>query len=163
MARKNVYCHKWNVAVLEQIACGCGLATNAQTTTDWELFLEAVYEAIHVLNEPQRVVLLLSQEVGLSFVDIARITGKPVSTIIGLLKVAIHKVTFVIKAKSLTHNGHFNCRALQILYDTRVGAEERAHEPADFELLDKYEPTISKTSTLLVDDGWEEDDGIDPG
>ena len=159
MPGKNTYANKWSPGVLEQVAYSCNIASNSQNGADWELFLSAIYEALQVLTEHQRIVLLLSQEVGLSFVDIARITGKPISTIIGLLNVAIKKVTFFIKARSLTHKGKFSCKALQMIYDEQFVAEEFAHGPADFEFLDQYAAPYFSPRNFLIEACGAEDDG----
>lgn len=160
MPAKRVYGHKYDPAILEQVACGCNIASNAQNEQDWELFLSAIYDAIGVLNYDQRIVLLLSQEMGISFVDIARITGKPISTIIGLLKVAINKVTFFIRARSLTHNGQFNCKALQMIYDEQFSPEEFAHGSSDFEFLDQYAAPYYCPRNYLIEGCGTQDGGV---
>lgn len=160
MAPKNVYCNKWSPDVLEQVAYSCNIASNSQNVADWQIFLTAIYESIGVLSYDQRVILLLSQEVGLSFVDIARITGKPISTIIGLLKVAIQKVTFFIKARSLTNTRQFDCKALQMIYDEHFVPEEYANGSADFEFLDQYAAPHFCPRNFLIETCGNEDGGV---
>ena len=163
MAPKRTYAHKWNVDILEQVAYACNIASNSQNDQDWELFLSAVYDAIGVLSYDQRIVLLLSQEVGISFVDIARILGKPISTIIGLLKVAINKVSFYIKARSLTHKGVFDCKALQSIYDEQFNPEEYANGSADFEFLERYSAPYYSPRNFLIESLDSADCAVDGG
>ena len=138
MTHKSVYFHKWDIGILEQVGHNCESVSKAKTIADWEIFLTAIYKAIDVLSTDQRVVLLLSQEVGLSYVDIARILGKPLSTVVGLLKRAIHKVTFVIKSRSLS-DGSYNCKALNKLFaaQSKAASKEVIHEPPEFEFIDE--------------------------
>ena len=138
MARKNLYCHKWDTTILEQVAHDCAVTSKARTMEDWEIFLTAIYKAIDLLTSDQRVVLLLSQEIGLSYVDIARIMGKPLSTVVGLLKQAINKITFVIKSRSVSDD-RYNCQALTKLFaaQQKAASKEVLHEPPEFEFIDK--------------------------
>lgn len=161
MPGKNTYAHKWDASILEQVAYACNIASSSQNEADWQLFLSAIYDAIKILTYDQRIVLLLSQEVGLSYVDIARILGKPISTIIGLLKVAINKVTFFIKSRSLTKSSKFNCKALQLIYDEHFAPEEYANGTADFEFLDRYAAPFFCPRNYLIEACCDEDDGVE--
>ena len=160
MAAKRQYAHKWATDVLEQVAAACNIASSSQNEADWQLFLTAIYDSIGILTYDQRITLLLSQEVGLSYVDIARILGKPISTIIGLLKVAINKVTFFIKARSLTKSSRYNCKALQLIYDEQFVPEEYAHGTSDFEFLDQYAAPFFCARNYLIEACCNEDGGV---
>ena len=98
---KRRYADKWSTDVLEQIATCCNIAANAKTETDWELFLNAIYEAAVALPNKQRTILLLSQEHGLSFSDIGRAMNIPHSTVMNNLACAVEIIVEHIKKKSL--------------------------------------------------------------
>ena len=154
MSKKQTYSHKWDISILEQVAYDSNIASRAKTVGDWDIFLTAIYESIGVLTQEQRIVLILSQEVGLSYVDISRIMGKPLSTVVGLLRQSIKRVCLVIKSRSLADPNRFDCKAMQKL---RHRTEQRTHkepihEPPEFEFIDKFngvyiEPTEDDKET----------------
>jgi len=153
--KKRVYSHKWDISILEQVAANCNIMASAQTEKDWELFLEAIYEGIQILSSRQRTVLLLSQEFGLSFVDIGRVLNIPLSTVIGNLKAAIERLVFILRSRSLTRKDMFNCKALQKIYTGTIDLKECSHEPAEFEFLDRYQPPFFHPRNYLQDDAGE--------
>ena len=152
MHSKRVYSHKWDISILEQVAASCNIATSAQTEADWKIFLESIYEAIQILTQKQRTVLLLSQEFGISFVDIGRVMGIPLSTVIGTLRAAIDRVTFTLKSRSLVDKGTFNCKALQKIYTGQLDLKECANESPEFEFLDRFAPPYFYPRNYLWDD-----------
>ena len=138
MARKKgVYLHKWDISILEQVASSCNIASNAKTKTDWEIFLSAIYDAIEILDYRQRLVLLLSQEIGMALVDIARILKIPLSTAMVTLKTAVDKLVFYLKSRSLTKKNLFSSKAMCLIYNESVDLEENLYAASDFDL-DNY-------------------------
>jgi hypothetical protein len=98
---KRRYADKWSTDVLEQIATCCNIASTAKTETDWELFLNAIYDAAVALPNKQRTILLLSQEHGLSFSDIGRAMNMPHSTVMNNMTCAVNIIVEHLKHKSL--------------------------------------------------------------
>lgn len=138
--KKRVYCDKWDVTILEQVAASCNIAANARTETDWQLFLRAVYDGIGLLSPKQRAVILLSQEFGLSFVDISRVLNITMSMTVRTLQAAVDKLVFFLKSRSLTRKDLFDSKAMQLIYTELIDLEDVANEPADFEFLERYHP-----------------------
>ena len=151
MSAKNVYCNKWSTEVLEQVAASCNIASNAQNDPDWNLFLSAVYDGIMLLTDKQRITLLLSQEHGLSLVDIARTMNMPISTVLAHIRAAIDKLVFYLKSRSLVKKDLFTCKAMELIYTHTLCMEDCANEPADFEFLDKYAPPFFTPRNYLFD------------
>lgn len=98
---KRRYADKWSTDVLEQIASTCNIASAARTETDWELFLNAIYDAAVALPNKQRMILLLSQEHGLSFSDIGRTMNMAHSTVMNNFASAVEIIVDHVKRKSL--------------------------------------------------------------
>lgn len=98
---KRVVADKWSPEVLERIAAGCKIASNAQTIDDWNLFLSAIYDSISLLPPNQRIIFLLSQEHGLSFSDIGRTMNLPHSTVKYNMMRAVGVVVEFLEKRSL--------------------------------------------------------------
>jgi len=98
---KRVTADKWSPEVLEKIAAGCHIACNAQNVDDWNLFISAIYDAIQLLPNNQRIILLLSQEHGLSFSDIGRTMNLPHSTVKYNMAQAVKVVVKYLQSRSL--------------------------------------------------------------
>ena len=98
---KRVVADKWSPEVLERIAAGCKIASNAQVVEDWNLFLSAIYDALSLLPNNQRIIFLLSQEHGLSFSDIGRTMNLPHSTVKYNMNRAVNIIVGYLEAKSL--------------------------------------------------------------
>lgn len=98
---RHAYADKWANDVLEQIASSCNIVAKARTETDWELFLNAVYEAAQLLPQTQRAILLLSEEHGLSYADIGRVLNIPLSTVMNNLARAVDIIVDYLRNKSL--------------------------------------------------------------
>lgn len=99
---KRRYADKWSTDVLEQIAACCNVAANLHDSSDWELFLNAIYETSITLPTTQRAILLLSQEHALSYADIGRVLNLPHSTVMHNLGRAVEHIVEVLKKRSLT-------------------------------------------------------------
>lgn len=140
MPRKNVSSDKWSTQVLEQVAAACNAPSTARTTQDWNLYLEAISDALGVLTEKQRVILLLSQEFGISFVDIGRVFKMPNSTVIATLDAAIERVAAFLKARSLASKNLFACKLFQKIYNGHIHVEELNHEPQNVDITDRVQP-----------------------
>lgn len=98
---KRRYADKWSTDVLEQVAACCNVASRAKSASDWELFLNAIYETAVGLPTTQRAILLLSQEHALSYADIGRVLNLPHSTVMHNLARAVDRIVAVLKERSL--------------------------------------------------------------
>ena len=152
MARKKgVYLHKWDISILEQVAAGCNIASNSQLRDDWDIFLQAIYDAIGVLSHKERVILLLSQEVGIPLVDIARILDMPKSTTLVTLQGAVDKVVFFLKSRSLVRKDIFSSKAMQQIYSEMVNMEELSHDPEHVGISERFAPPWFYPRNYLAD------------
>lgn len=126
---KRRYADKWSTDVLEQIATSCNVASKTKSSSDWELFLNAIYEAAVGLPTLQRAVLLLSQEHALSFADIGRALNLPHSTVVYNLTRAVDKIVEHLQTKSLVDiTVRQDSRVAEALYSGRyIPEENNAH------------------------------------
>jgi hypothetical protein len=152
MARKKgVYLHKWDISILEQVAASCNIAAKAQLKSDWDIFLEAVYDAIRILSHKERTILLLSQEVGIPLIDIARILDMPRSTTLVTMQGAVDKIVFFLKSRSLTRKDIFDSKAMQLIYSESVDLEELDHDPEHVGVHHKYPTPWFYPKNFLAD------------
>ena len=139
MARKKgVYLHKWDIGILEQVAASCNIASNTRLRDDWDIFLNAIYDSIQMLSHKERVILLLSQEVGIPLIDIARILSMPRSTTLVTMQGAIDKIVFFLKSRSLVRKDMFDSKAMQLIYSEMVDLEEMDHDPEHVGIAQKH-------------------------
>lgn len=155
---KRRYADKWSTDVLEQIAVSCNVATKAESTSDWELFLNAIYEAAIGLPTMQRAVLLLSQEHALSFADIGRALNLPHSTVVYNLGRAVDKIVGYLQSKSLVDiTVRQDSRVSEVLYCGRyIPEENNAHTRFGF-YHDHEPPWFYAGENILL---AAEDDGL---
>lgn len=137
---KRRHADKWSTDVLEQIAVGCNIAANAKTRSDWELFLNAIYDAAVSLPDNQRAILLLSQEHALSCADIGRALNLPHSTVMHNLAKAVEKIVSVLKKKSLLDiRARTSSKLSAIIYREGYNKEE-SNAPTRFGFYYEHEP-----------------------
>lgn len=152
MARKKgVYLHKWDVSILEQVAASCNIAAKTELQGDWDVFLQAIYDSIQMLSHKERVILLLSQEVGIPLIDIARILDMPRSTTLVTMQGAIDKIVFFLKSRSLVRKDLFDSKAMQLIYNEMVDLEELEHDPEHVGISQKYSAPWFYSRNYLAD------------
>lgn len=155
---KRRYADKWSTDVLEQIAACCNVASRAKSSSDWELFLNAIYEAAVSLPTTQRAILLLSQEHALSYADIGRALNLPHCTVVHNLTRAVDKVVSYLQEKSLIDiTVRQDSRVAEAMYCGRYVSEEKnAHTRFGF-YHDHEPPWFYAGENLLI---TAEDDSI---
>lgn len=152
MARKKgVYLHKWDIGILEQVAASCNIAAKAELKGDWDVFLQAVYDSIQMLSYKERIILLMSQEVGIPLIDIARILDMPRSTTLVTMQGAIDKIVFFLKSRSLVRKDMFESKAMQLIYSEMVDLEELDHDPEHVGISQKYHEPWFYAKNYLAD------------
>lgn len=150
---KRRYADKWSTDVLEQIAACCNVAAKAHSSSDWELFLNAIYETAVSLPTLPRAILLLSQEHALSCADIGRVLNLPHSTVMHNLSRAIDKIVDELKKRSLidtTVRG--DSKVTEVIYCECLSPEDiNAHTRFGF-YHDREPPWFYHGPNLLLDD-----------
>lgn len=152
MRKREVRVDRWDINILEQVAYSCNIAAGCGregNDDDWKLFLTAVYDAIRVLDDTTRAIVLLHQEFAHNASDISRILNKPESTVKALLRQGVDKMVFYLKNRSMIRKDVFTCKALKLIYSQQPDMEE-LNEPPQFEfLVGKQQPWFYPRNYLV--------------